>query len=66
MVTNLFLGQVASRRQARDYPIEHGFDEMKEFAAYYPGVYSYDDTSPNFTRGSRSTISRSTTSTRRS
>ena len=21
---------------------------MKEFAAYYPGVYSYDDTSPNF------------------
>jgi arylsulfatase A-like enzyme len=30
------------------YPIEHGFDEMKEFAAYYPGVYSYDDTSPNF------------------
>ena len=30
------------------YPIEHGFDEMKQFAAYYPGVYSYDDTSPNF------------------
>ena len=28
------------------YPIEHGFDEMKEFAAYYPGVYSYDNTSP--------------------
>jgi len=27
------------------YPIEHGFDEMKEFAAYYPGVYSYADTS---------------------
>ena len=27
------------------YPIEHGFDEMKEFAAYYPGVYSYSDTS---------------------
>jgi arylsulfatase A-like enzyme len=26
------------------YPIEHGFDEMKEFAAYYPGVYTYDDT----------------------
>ena len=24
------------------YPIEHGFDEMKEFAAYYPGVYTYD------------------------
>jgi arylsulfatase len=26
------------------YPIEHGFDEMKNFAAYYAGVYSYDDT----------------------
>ncbi|MGC1293836.1 MAG: arylsulfatase [Alloacidobacterium sp.] len=23
------------------YPTEHGFDEMKEFAAYYAGVYSY-------------------------
>jgi hypothetical protein len=28
------------------YPINHGFDEMKEFAAYYPGVYAYSDTSP--------------------
>ncbi len=28
------------------YPIEHGFDEMKHFAAYYPGVYTYSDTSP--------------------
>jgi arylsulfatase len=28
------------------YPIEHGFDEMKHFAAYYPGVYAYNDTSP--------------------
>ena len=27
------------------YPIEHGFDEMKQFAAYYPGVYGYSDTS---------------------
>ncbi len=26
------------------YPIEHGFDEMKQFAAYYAGVYAYDDT----------------------
>src|SRR5216683_1860657 len=26
------------------YPIEHGFDEMKHFACYYPGVYAYDDT----------------------
>ncbi len=32
--------------KAEFYPIEHGFDEMKHFAAYYPGVYSYDDTSP--------------------
>jgi arylsulfatase A-like enzyme len=30
------------------YPIEHGFDEMKEFAAYYPGVYTYEDTSKWF------------------
>jgi len=26
------------------YPVEHGFDEMKNFAAYYAGVYSYNDT----------------------
>ncbi len=30
------------------YPTEHGFDEMKNFAAYYAGVYAYDDTSPHF------------------
>ena len=30
------------------YPIEHGFDEMKQFAAYYAGVYSYNDTSKWF------------------
>jgi arylsulfatase len=30
------------------YPIEHGFDEMKCFGAYYPGVYTYSDTSPWF------------------
>ena len=29
------------------YPIEHGYDEMKHFAAYYPGVYAYSDTSPD-------------------
>jgi arylsulfatase A-like enzyme len=28
------------------YPTEHGFDEMREFAAYYPGVYTYSDTAP--------------------
>lgn len=27
------------------YPTEHGFDEMKQFAANYAGVYSYNDTS---------------------
>lgn len=30
------------------YPIEHGFDEMKAFGAYYPGVYTYSDTSSWF------------------
>lgn len=30
------------------YPTEHGFDEMKEFAAYYAGVYTYNNTSPWF------------------
>jgi arylsulfatase A-like enzyme len=30
------------------YPTEHGFDEMKEFAAYYAGVYTYPDTSKWF------------------
>jgi len=30
------------------YPIEHGFDEMKHFAAYYAGVYAYEDTSKWF------------------
>ena len=29
------------------YPINHGFDEMKHFGAYYPGVYAYSDTSAN-------------------
>jgi arylsulfatase len=30
------------------YPIEHGFEEMKNFAAYYAGAYTYDDTSKWF------------------
>jgi arylsulfatase len=30
------------------YPTAHGFDEMKNFAAYYTGVYSYNDTSKWF------------------
>lgn len=32
--------------QPKFYPTEHGFDEMREFAAYYPGVYTYSETSP--------------------
>lgn len=34
--------------KADSYPIEHGFDQMKHFAAYYAGVYAYDDTSRGF------------------
>ena len=34
--------------QPASYPIEHGFDEMKAFGAYYPGVYTYADTSNAF------------------
>ncbi len=30
------------------YPTVHGFDEMKHFAAYYAGVYAYNDTSKWF------------------
>ncbi len=30
------------------YPTEHGFDEMRDFAAYYAGAYTYDDTSSWF------------------
>ena len=46
--TTYFSGKWHLGDKPEFYPIEHGFDEMKEFAAYYPGVYSYDDTSPNF------------------
>ena len=30
------------------FPIEHGFDEMKHFAAYFPACYTYNDTSKYF------------------
>jgi len=30
------------------YPTEHGFEEMRHFAAYYAGVYAYDDTNKFF------------------
>ena len=34
--------------QPDSYPTAHGFDEMKHFAAYYAGVYAYNDTSNAF------------------
>ena len=33
---------------SESYPIEHGFDEMKNFAAYYAGVYTYNYTNKWF------------------
>jgi arylsulfatase A-like enzyme len=30
------------------YPIEHGYQTMREFGAYYPGVYTYSDTNEWF------------------
>ena len=45
--TTYFSGKWHLGDKPEFYPIEHGFDEMKEFAAYYPGVYSYDNTSPD-------------------
>ena len=45
-LSDVLLRQVAPRATSpKFYPIEHGFDEMKHFAAYYPGVYAYSDTS---------------------
>jgi arylsulfatase A-like enzyme len=46
--TTYFSGKWHLGDKPEMYPIEHGYDEMREFAAYYPGVYTYDDTSPNF------------------
>jgi len=46
--TTYFSGKWHLGDKPEFYPIAHGYDEMREFAAYYPGVYSYDDTSPNF------------------
>jgi arylsulfatase len=38
--------------QPQNFPIEHGFDEMRHFAAYYAGVYAYTDPQlhPDFPR----------------
>ena len=38
------------------YPTEHGFDEMKHFAAYYPGVYAYSEPRRVRIRGFRNTM----------
>ncbi len=46
--TTYFSGKWHLGDKPEAYPIEHGFDEMKSFAAYYPGVYTYADTSPWF------------------
>lgn len=45
------------------YPIEHGFDEMKHFAAYYPGVMKTRH--PMRTPGSRATTRNSGTCIRK-
>jgi arylsulfatase A-like enzyme len=46
--TAYFSGKWHLGDKPESYPIEHGFDEMKNFAAYYAGVYSYPDTSKWF------------------
>jgi arylsulfatase len=46
--TTYFSGKWHLGDKPEAYPIEHGFDEMKSFGAYYPGVYTYSDTSPWF------------------
>ena len=43
--TTYFSGKWHLGDKPISFPIEHGFDEMKNFAAYYAGVYAYDDTS---------------------
>lgn len=43
-----FSGKWHMGDKPESYPIEHGFDEMKHFAAYYAGVYAYDDTANFF------------------
>ena len=42
--TTYFSGKWHLGDKAAAYPIEHGFDEMKNFAAYYAGVYAYNNT----------------------
>ena len=42
--TTYFSGKWHMGDKPEAYPIAHGFDEMKNFAAYYAGVYTYDYT----------------------
>jgi arylsulfatase A-like enzyme len=42
--TTYFSGKWPLGDKPVSYPIEHGFDEMKNFAAYYAGFYTYDYT----------------------
>jgi arylsulfatase A-like enzyme len=46
--TTYFSGKWHMGDKPLAYPIEHGFDEMKHFAAYYAGVYAYNDLSNFF------------------
>jgi arylsulfatase A-like enzyme len=46
--TTYFSGKWHLGDKPEAYPIEHGFDEMKHFAAYYAGVYAYNNTSNAF------------------
>lgn len=46
--STFFMGKWHMGDTPDSYPTEHGFDEMKEFAAYYAGVYTYNDTSKWF------------------
>jgi arylsulfatase len=46
--STFFMGKWHLGDVPESYPTEHGFDEMKEFAAYYAGVYTYNDTSKWF------------------
>jgi arylsulfatase A-like enzyme len=42
--TTYFSGKWHMGDKPAAFPTEHGFDEMNHFAAYYAGVYSYNDT----------------------
>ena len=46
--TTYFSGKWHLGDKPEAYPIAHGFDEMKNFAAYYAGVYAYNNTTKFF------------------